>query len=185
MSSSLIPPLLLSAHSRLQAKLQYPACFAPAALQRHPGNYFSGEDHSARLKEKVASPVNHPTTHPPVPAVPRSGRLGGDTKMAWKAKNHRWLSQYTGHTPSRNDLASKLVRVGRGKGSPVQATVFAKAALLNEGKQTEATNEFASSSFSCHGEIPPNFVNRLTIRLNFYITNVCLTACTYCYFQGK
>lgn len=79
----------------------------------------------------------------------------------------------TGHTLSWNALALKLVRVGRGNGSPIPG----HCVPLHGWKQT--------SSSSCHGEIPPNIVNGLTIRLNFYITDVCLIACIYSYFQGK
>lgn len=101
MSSSLSPPLLLSATSRLQAKLQYPACFAPAALQRHPGITFLVKT-TAHFSEKKWhppwTPFNHPTTHLPVPAVPGSGHLGGKRKMAREEKDHRCLGQYGAHS---------------------------------------------------------------------------------------
>lgn len=56
---------------------------------------------SQRKSGILCAPFNHPTTHLPVPAVPRSGHLGGKRKMAWKEMDHRCLSQHRAHSESK------------------------------------------------------------------------------------
>lgn len=157
-----------SVTKRLQAKLQYPSCSATAALQGHPRNHFAYGDHSILLKDKIASSIDpfYPPAHPlPVPVVSGSGYPSMEIQR-WGGKRRTIdVSGSKGNMQvERIDLTSKLVTWG-------ETMVFLPRSLkllclMKESKEKPPIG-FLNTILPAWGKLPPNFGNRLSVRLDF------------------